>query len=222
MTFLLPIRCILFIISFVGISIITHKNFLDISKWWTLILNICNIITIIILFHIYKKKNIRFPDLVNNKSKQKNIREIFTWSIIIFLVGLLGMYVIGFIIYNQIPYTPEIIMQPIPIILAVLNIFILPLTTTIAEEGLYLGLGVNQINNKYKAIIIPTFFYALQHSFLPMILDYKYIIYRFCSFIPVILLMCIYFYKKRKLIPVMAGHYVINLATVIQILIISI
>ena len=222
MIFLLPIRCIFFIISFVAISMITHKSFLDVSKWWTLILNICNIITIIILFYTYKKKNIKFSELINNKSRQKNTREVFTWSIIIFLVGLLGMYVIGFIIYNQMPYTPEIIMQPIPIILAVLNIFILPLTTTIAEEGLYLGLGVNQIDNKYKAIIIPTFFYALQHSFLPMILDYKYIIYRFCSFIPVILLMCIYFYKKRNLLPVMAGHYVINLATVIQILIISI
>jgi len=38
---------------------------------------------------------------------------------------------------------------PIPLWIAIINILILPISTALAEDGLYLGCGVNQIKNKY-------------------------------------------------------------------------
>jgi membrane protease YdiL (CAAX protease family) len=112
-------------------------------------------------------------------------------------------------------------LQPIPLALSIINIFILPITTTMAEDGLYLGIGVNQIKNKYIATLFPAFFYALQHSFIPFLLDTKFIIYRFISFFPLTIIFCVYYYRKRDPLPIMIGHFIINIATVIQIFIIS-
>ena len=42
------------------------------------------------------------------------------------------------------------------------------------------------------------FFYAIQHSFIPMLLDGRYIMYRFLSFLPLTLWICYWYYKNRK------------------------
>ena len=64
------------------------------------------------------------------------------------LLGMGGMYIAGFLCYGELPYLPAMMIQPIPIILAIINCMLLPLTTTLAEDGLYLGIGINSIQNK--------------------------------------------------------------------------
>lgn len=131
------------------------------------------------------------------------------------------MYLAGFICYGVIPYAAPMMIAPIPLWLAIINVFILPISTAFAEEGLYLGYGVNRIKNKYGAIIVPAFFFALQHSFIPTLFDMKYIIYRFLSFLPLTIILCWYYYKKRNPLPIMVGHTIIDMATVVQILMTS-
>lgn len=106
---------------------------------------------------------------------------------------------------------------PLAPCLAIANIFILPVTIALAEDGLYLGIGVNYIKNKYAAILLPAFFFALQHSFIPVIFDIRYIIYRFISFLTLTITLCWYYYKKRNPLPIMVGHAIIDVATVAQI-----
>ena len=81
-----------------------------------------------------------------------------------------------------------------------------------------IGSGVNQIKNKYVAILIPAFFFALQHSFIPTLFDIRYIIYRFLCFLPLTIIICRHYQKHRNPLPIMIGHAVIDLATAGQIL----
>ena len=85
-----------------------------------------------------------------------------------------------------------------------------------------LGCGVNSINNKYLKIIIPGFFFALQHSFIPFLLDMRFIGYRFFSFLPLTLLLAYIYDKRKNPIPIMIAHGIIDLLTVTWILITSI
>ena len=220
--FLLPIRTILFVIGFYIVSIISNKNINDTSAWWTFIVNVVNIIVIGILIRICKKNNIKFMQLFKQNNKKIKRIEIILVPIFIAILALLGMNISAFLIYKELPYTPECMFQPIPIIWAICNIILLPITTTLAEEGLYLGVGVNNIENKYLSILIPMFFYLLQHSFFPVILDIKFIIFRFISFIFMILFICVY-YKRRKYVkPIMIGHFITNFVTAIELLFLSI
>lgn len=220
--YLLPIRSIMFILIFVIGSLIVNKNISDISNWWSIVATIVNIITILLLILVSKKMNITYSKLINYEKGKTKIKQVIIMSIIILVIGTLGMYLSGFICYGKFPYAAPMMIAPIPLILAILNFIILPLTVPFAEDGLYLGCGVNSFKNKYLAILVPAFFYALQHSFIPTLFDIEFIIYRFLSFLPLTIILCWYYHKHKNPVPIMIGHALIEIASVIMILMTSI
>ena len=220
--FLLPIRCILFILIFIIGSYITKKRIDDISNWWSIVASIVNIITILIIVIVAKKSNSSYLKLINYKKRTTKIKDVVVMPLIIVLFSGICMYIAGFICYGVIPYASTKMIEPIPLVLAIINFIVLPLSVPFAEDGLYLGCGVNQIKNKYLAILVPAFFYALQHSFIPVLFDGKFILYRFLSFLPLTLFLSWNYYKKRNPLPIMVGHAIVEIASVVMILMTSI
>jgi len=212
----------LFLISFGLLSQIFKTPIESLSKWWSCVVVAINIVTLVILLLVCKSSGITYKQLIGYEKGKSNFKQIILMILTIFVVGMSGMFLAGFLCYQKFPYMAVMMIEPIPIVLAILNCFLLPITTTLAEDGLYLGAGVNQIKNKWLAVIVPSFFYAFQHSFIPVIFDWQYIAYRFLSFLPLAVLMCAVYYQKRNPLPLMIGHFVINLATVAQILMTSI
>ncbi|MCX4339467.1 MAG: CPBP family glutamic-type intramembrane protease [Lachnospiraceae bacterium] len=119
------------------------------------------------------------------------------------------------------PYLAPMMIAPIPPYLALLNLLLFPITTTIAEEGVYLGCGVNSFHSKWAAVLVPAFFYAFQHSFIPTIFDGSFVLYRFLSFLPLTIWICYQYHRKGGIAYIMAGHWLLNIATTIQIVITS-
>lgn len=214
----LPIRSVVFLLVFLLLSLITSREVSKISSWWSIIDTILNVCTIIFLVSAAKKNNMSFAELINYQKGKTTIKQIIAITLVILVVGMAGMYLAGFLCYGVIPYAAPMLIAPIPKILAIINVFFLPVTTAFAEDGLYLGFGVNNIKNKTCAILIPAFFFALQHCFIPTLFDAKYIMYRFLSFLPLTIILCWYYNKKRNPLPIMIGHTIIDIATVMQIL----
>lgn len=218
MVYLLPIRCVIFVLIFVIGAIVTKQKVEDISNWWSIVASIVNIVVILVIYFFTKKNKSSFWELINYQKGKTKAKQIIGISVLVLVIGMTGMYLAGYFCYGIIPYAAPMMIAPIPVWLAVMNVAILPITTAFAEDGLYLGCGVNQIQNKILAITIPAFFFALQHSFIPTLFDLKYIIYRFISFLPLTLILCWHYYKKRNPLPIMVGHTIIDIATVLQIL----
>lgn len=216
--YLLPIRSVIFILVFLLGSQVVGRELNEISNWWTIVATIVNVFTIILLVVISKKNGITYCELINYRKGTSTIKQIVIISIIILVVGTSGMYLAGFICYGVIPYASPMMIAPIGRILAIVNFFLLPVSTAFAEDGLYLGCGVNVIENKWAGILIPAFFYALQHCFIPTLFDGRYILYRFLSFLPLTIILCWYYQKKRNPVPIMVGHVIIDMMTVSWVL----
>ncbi len=216
--FLLPIRCAVFFMLFVIGSAVTGKSFEEISHWWSVLASAVNLLIILLLVLISRKQGGNYWKLINHEKGKTTPKQVIAMILLILLVGMGGMYLAGFLCYGVIPYAAPMLIAPIPIWLAVINIPLLPISTAFAEDGLYLGCGVNQIKNKYAAVLLPAFFFALQHSFIPMLPDGRYILYRFLSFLPLTIPLCWHYRRHRNPLPIMIGHAVIDLATVMQIL----
>ena len=216
--FLLPIRCIMFVLIFTIGTCITKQNLADISNWWSPVATAVNVITVLVIFFAAKKSGLSYRELINYQKGKTKIPQILLMIFLTLVIGTGGMYLAGFICYGIIPYSPPMMIAPIHPVLAVLNFILLPLTVPFAEDGLYLGCGVNQFKNKFAAIFVPAFFYAVQHSFIPTLLDARFIIYRFLSFLPLTIIFCWHYYKKRNPLPIMIAHAVIEIASVAMIL----
>lgn len=218
--FLLPFRCVIFTLIFIIASLITGKELDEISYIWSIVASVVNLVTILLLV-ILTNKNGGYAKLINYSKGKTKPKQIVKMIFLVILIGMGGMYFAGFICYGVIPYAAPMMIAPIPLWLAIINVPLLPLSTALAEDGLYLGCGVNQIKNKYAAVLVPAIFFALQHSFIPALFDLRYIIYRFLSFLPLTIILCRNYYKKRNPLPIMVGHAVIDMATVVQILMTS-
>ena len=193
---LLPFRCIVFVLVFVIGAALTGKNVKDINNWWSLVATAVNIVTILIVVLAAKRSGKgfkQFMGLTKGKNTPKKLPKV----------------------------TVEHVVAPMPFVLALINLVLLPATISFAEDGLYLGCGVNSFKNKYAAIIIPAFFYALQHCFIPTMFDAKYMLYRFLSFLPLTVIFCWYYHKKKNPLPMMIAHAVLDYATAMTILITS-
>ena len=216
--YLLPIRSVVFILIFVLGSLITGKELSAISNWWTIVATVVNIFTIMFLIVVSKKNDMTSWELINYKKGETKAGQVVLISIVVLVGGMGVMYLAGFLCYGKIPYAPPMMIAPVMKLLAIINFFLLPVTTAFAEDGLYLGCGVNMIKNKTLGIIIPAFFYALQHCFIPTLIDGRYIIYRFLSFLPLTIILCYYYQRKRNPVPIMVGHAIIDMITGLEVL----
>ena len=216
--YLLPIRSVVYILIFVLGSLITGKELSAISNWWTIVATIVNIFTIILLIVVSKKNDMTYWELINYQKGETKAGQVVLISIVVLVGGMGVMYLAGFLCYGKIPYAPPMMIAPVMKLLAIINFFLLPVTTAFAEDGLYLGCGVNMIKNKTLGIIIPAFFYALQHCFIPTLIDGRYIIYRFLSFLPLTIILCYYYQRKRNPVPIMVGHAIIDMITGLEVL----
>jgi len=222
--YIIPIfRSALFIIGGLIFAAITNQTLDESTKWWPVLCIVFNVITILVLVLVCKYEGSDYRDLINYKKGQLNFKNILLIIILMLSVGVGGMYVFGLAIYG---YVPTILIQPIPIWIAIINVILLPVTIVFAELPLYYGYSFNRIKentgNIFLAMSYIVFFYALQHSFIPLLFDWKYMLFRFLSFLPLIIVLGIVYNKKRALAPLMIGHGILDLATGIQILISSV
>jgi hypothetical protein len=220
---LLPLfRSVLFIVIGVLFAKLTNQTLEQSSRWWSIICVACNIITIILLMIVCKKEGTTYKKLISSQRGNDDLKYTLLIVALMVVLGMGGMYGFGMLI----GYMPVAMIQPIPIWLAVINMIVLPITVMFAELPLYFGYSLNGIEkntgNKILSNVYPVFFYALQHSFIPLLYDWKHILFRFVSFLPLMLVLGNSYYKKRKLWPLMIGHSILDLATGAQILMTSI
>ncbi|WP_028517417.1 type II CAAX prenyl endopeptidase Rce1 family protein [Ruminococcus flavefaciens] len=216
--YFLPARCILFLFIFIAGAFIMKQEVSDISNWWSIVASAVNILTIFFLVISAKKAGSSYGELIGLQKGKTPVKKMILLIIGFIFIGMAGLYGAGYICYGVLPYSSPMMVEPISLILAILNIAVLPVTTALAEDGLYLGGGVNQIKSKYAAILVPAFFYALQHCFIPTLFDAKYMIYRFISFLPLTVIFCIHYHKNRDPLPIMIAHAILDLATAMTIL----
>lgn len=221
--FLLPVRCLLFLTAFFLLSVISELPYTAISKWWTTVAIVCNFATIAILYLFSHRKGITYKKLINYEKGKTKIATALIIVVLTVVVGMCGLYLAGLICYGTFPYLDKTMVEPIPLWLAITVLLLLPITTTLAEDGLYLGYAINSTaGNKWVNISFAAFFYALQHSFIPFLPDWKFFFYRFLSFLPLTVTICFWYRKNRNPLPFMIGHFILNVATAVQILIMTV
>jgi len=200
----------------------TNKTLIEASVWWAPLCIVYNLITIIILIFLCKKEKIKFKDLIGYRKGSNHLGSTMLITLVMLLIGGTGMIAFSFLFYGGLP---EFLIHSIPLWLALIVVFLLPITIVFTEMPIYFGYSMNRIRRGraglWFANIYVIFFYALQHSFIPLLFDFKYMLYRFLSFLPLMIFIGVYYSSKGNLTKLMIGHGVMDLGTAIQILVMS-
>jgi membrane protease YdiL (CAAX protease family) len=101
-----------------------------------------------------------------------------------------------------------------------LSIFLLIWSPT--EEMTYNGYVLPRLQvltrRTWVAVLLVCFWWALQHSFIPFILDWKYVVWRFLFFLPGVLVFSLIYLWIRRLPPLIVAHWSMDLMAVIYTL----
>jgi hypothetical protein len=79
------------------------------------------------------------------------------------------------------------------------------------EEITYQGYALPRLEvlcgSRWKAVALVSFWWAIQHPFLPFILDWKYFAWRFLVFLPTMVVLTLLYLKIRRLPPFFLAHW---------------
>jgi hypothetical protein len=96
-----------------------------------------------------------------------------------------------------------------------------PASNALVECTTYFGYSYERLGASrrgWPGMLVPVFFLALQHIAIPLYLDGMYLLWRFLSFLPMALVVGIFYFKIRRLSPIVPAHFLADLSTLALIL----
>ena len=81
----------------------------------------------------------KYKDFIGMKKDKYKFKENLLPIFVLISVGMTGLYTAGFICYGSFPYMDTTMIQPLPVWAAAVCVLLIPLSTTLAEDGIYLG-----------------------------------------------------------------------------------
>ena len=222
---LLPSRLILFaafqaIIAAVLWRVNGSFGFQNASIYWPFAALGANIVTIVILSQAFGREGKSLASVYSfaRGTVGKDIIATIVVFVIAAPVSFLPSSLLGTMLFGDANATTAVMFGRMPVIAAVATLAF-PITIVFAELPLYLGYILPRLSSKTGsravATIVVGLFLALQHCTLPLVLDWRFVIWRFGMFLPLALWLAFAFVWRPRLLPyMMIGHGLLDLATV--------
>ncbi|MFZ1138953.1 MAG: CPBP family glutamic-type intramembrane protease [Candidatus Sulfotelmatobacter sp.] len=193
------------------------------AKWWTVYGTLVDAGCLALMAAYTRKEGIRLRDLIG-RVRLRWGRDFFVGVGCLLLV--LPFFALGFPAARWLIYGST---HP-PTFAGMLSARVLPLwgvayslsawwlVWSPTEEMTYNGYALPRIEvlsgGRWKAVAIVGFWWALQHSFLPFILDWQYVAGRFFAFLPGVVAFLLIYLRLRRLPPLILAHWAMDISAV--------
>jgi membrane protease YdiL (CAAX protease family) len=190
------------------------------APWWIVYGTLVDIGCLVLLAWLTRREGIRLFDLISFQ-RQRLGRDLLLGVGFIVLFTALAMgggIIFGPLIYGATP--APAIMVPLPLWGALYSLLVWPIIWAIAEEMTYQGYSLPRLEvlsgRAWLAVIIVGLGWALQHSALPLMSDWRWAVYRFGSSLLIGIVLPILYLRIRRLLPFIIAHWAANFVSVLM------
>jgi len=172
-----------------------------------------------LLWWLTRREGIRLFDLVGFK-RTRLVRDVLLGFALIpvslvFILG--GIYAAGWLLYGTL--TPPYLFGTLPLPAALYGVLVWPFIWGLTEQMTYNGYLVPRFKvlcrSTIPAIAIVAFAWSLQHVFMPLTLDPKFMAFRLLSSVPNTVFQTLLYLRLRRLIPFAIAHALMDGASVL-------
>ena len=195
------------------------------ERYWMVVATLGNIVSIVLLVVLYKSERTNFRDLFafDRSHWKKDLPLFLGLTLLIVPIAMGPNYLLSIWLWGDFSYSYELLFRPIPNIISYILLFAFPLTIAFAELPTYFGYIMPRLKrtckNRWLAILIPVFFLSIQHCCLPLIFEFRFIVFRGLVFFPFALLLGITLSKRPRMLPYfMILHALMDMQTVIMLI----
>ena len=193
------------------------------AKWWTVYGTLVDVGCLALMGAYTRKEGIRLRDLIGPVRLRRG-RDLFLGIgcyLLIFPFFALGFLAAARIVYGsfQPPSFPGLMdVRVLPLWAVVYSFSVWWLIWSPTEEMTYQGYALPRFEvlfrSRWKAIALVGFWWALQHSFLPFILDWRFVAWRFLAFLPGVVPFTLVYLRLRRLPPLILAHWPMDISAV--------
>ena len=197
------------------------------AKWWTIYGTLVDIGCLALMAAYTRKEGIRLRDLIG-RVRLRWGRDVFLGiglCVLVFPFFILGAASATRIVYGggsppSFAGLADARVLPLWGILYSFSLWWLIWSPT--EEMTYRGYALPRFEvlcrNRWVGIGLVSFWWTLQHSFLPFIVDWKLVLWRFLAFLPGVFLLTLPSLKIRRLGPFVFAHWPMDILAVFMTL----
>jgi hypothetical protein len=200
--------------------------FAEAGRWWTFMVVLANVVSIYLLVRVFNAEGKRYWDAIwfSRATFKTDLIWFFLTSLIGMPIAAAPMNIVGAWIFGDPMIPTYMLFRPLPTWAFVLS-FLFPLTIAFAELPTYFGYVMPrlaaQLENSWFAWLIASLFLAAQHMFLPLILDGRFMLWRFLMYLPFALFAGLMIKLRPTLLPYyMIVHALIDVSAVMVYLMI--
>lgn len=222
-------RTLLFAIFQVLIAMVLHFSnstspWSDSAGWWTFSALFANLVSIMLLVWLFQQEKKRYFDLLSfsRRTMWKDIGITFLTMIVLLPLSIFPNQWLATWLFGSNEIAFSLFFRPLPLWAGLVSI-LYPITIAFSELPTYFGYAMprleKQSGNGWFAWAVASFFLAFQHITLPLILDWRFMFWRFGMFIPLAFLLGLWLKIRPQLLPYfMIVHALLDMSTVIILL----
>ncbi len=197
------------------------------AKWWTVYGTLVDVGCLALMAEYARKEGIKLRDLIG-RVRLRWGRDVFLGLgilVLVFPFFLIAAPTAMRLVYGA-GHPPSLAgladARVLPLWGVVYSLSLWWLIWSPTEEMTYRGYVLPRLEvlcgNRWTAIGIVSFWWTLQHVFLPFILDWKFILWRFLAFLPGVVLLVLPSLKIRRLAPFVFAHWPMDIVAVLMTL----
>ena len=221
--FLLPFRLVLFVASQGLLALMLADGWVGSSAWWPLAATMTNVATIAVLVWSVRTEGRSYWSLFRFQRIRaiQDLGWLVLTAIIVLPLALLPNIAIATLLFGNTETALGMLLRPLPMWAATMALAF-PATIALAELPLYFGYIMPRIEaqtgRKWLAVVAPALFLSAQHVTLPLIIDWRFMVWRLFMFLPFALIVGIIVQVRPSLLAYLVVlHGLLDLTLVVML-----
>ena len=171
-----------------------------------------------LLWRLTRREGIRLFDLAGFDRTRLGRDTLLGFALIpaclVFILG--GTYGVGWLLYGTL--TPPFLFGALPLPAALYGVLVFPFIWGLTEQMTYNGYLLSRFQvlgrRTSVAVVCVAFAWSLQHAFMPLTFDAKFMVFRLLSSVPNSVFQTLLYLRLRRLLPLAIAHTVMDGASV--------
>jgi len=196
---MLALQLFTYLIFFQRSNAFEHAGF-----YWATHLTIVNLLLLVLMIKFFRKKEETYFGFFKSMNK-KNTLFFLKIFIPLIVIAMAPNLILSYALYQDLQVGTKFLLGDIPLVFILINMIVFPLFQGLVELPFYFSFIMPRLKNIYTSkwiyIGLPVFFLSIQHAFMPLRVDFLYMVYRSLMFLPFALFIGIMIHKKQGLMP---------------------
>jgi hypothetical protein len=185
------------------------------AAWWPIGIVLANGICVLALVRVFRGEGGSFWSLF--RIERANVKsDLLAMLAVLAIVGPLGVFP-NLLLARWLFDDPEVVLpfliRPLPLWAAWVSVIAFPVTQGLAELSTYFGYAMPRLQSQglrpWQAIALPALMLGLQHIALPLVFDWRYLVWRGLMFVPFALGVGVTLHWRPRLLPYTAAVHVL-------------